>query len=451
MRKHFIGILLCWGVSWTISAQNCLPSGIILSTQTQMDGFIFAFPDCDSIGGNVTIAADADDPIVDLSSLHNIVAIGGDLTISNHIELNSLEGLNQLAYVGGSLHLTANQQLSELLALQNLREIGGLIIAQHDSLQIIEGFAQLLRIHGDLIIEDNPLLQEIRGFEQVDSLLGNSFFLDNPMLHTIDGFDGLLTIGGDLEVKNNSVLTTIQAWSNVQQIGLGLRIRQNEQLSALPPFTEIDSIGESLSLISLPLIPEIPDFPDLVFIGGSLDISALDLVEDLDGFAALKHTQQWLITENLALQSIDSLSQIDPGSIQSLTINFCPELSICALENICSYLELEIGVSDFDTNGTGCNDEQEILDICNPPINAVTQVPGLHITTYPNPTKGILHWSGPSVEYFRLYDAQGSLLQMIESPGSTIQLSVHSSGIYWAQWTIDGASHLEKIWYTDRE
>jgi len=440
-------LLLCGGVTWTLAAQSCLPSGIILSTQTQMDGFIFAFPDCDTIGGNVTIAADAEDPIVDLSSLSNIIAIGGDLTISNHTELTSLEGLNQLAFVGGSVNLIGNQQLSDLLALQDLREIGGLVIAQHDSLQVIEGFAQLIRIHGDLVIEENPILEEIRGFEQIDSLQGNSLILDNPSLHTIDGFDALLAVQGDLEVKNNSILTTIQAWSNVQQIGLGLTIRQNEELSALPAFTEIDSIGESLSLVGLPLVPEIPAFPNLVYIGGSLHISALDLVEDLNSFAALKHTQQWLFTENLALQSIDSLSQINPGSIQSLTINFCPELSVCALENVCSYLELEIGISDFDNNGTGCNGEQEILDICNPPINSVNELQRLNISVYPNPTTGILHWNGPQVDFFHLYNAQGSLLQSIKKPENTIQLSIRTPGIYWTQWTNGETLQVEKIWF----
>ena len=447
MRKHFIGLLLCIGVTWTLAAQSCLPSGIILSTQTQMDGFIFAFPDCDTIGGNVTIAADSEDPIVDLSSLSNIVAIEGDLTISDHLNLTSLEGLNQLAWVSGTINLIGNQQLTDLLALQDLREIGGLVIAQQDSLQAIEGFAQLLRIHGDFIIQENPLLQEIRGFEQVDSLQGNSLFLDNPALHTIDGFDALLAIAGDLQVKNNTVLTNLDAWSNLQQVGLGLSIRQNEALNALPAFMEIDSIGESLSLIGLPHVPEIPPFPDLTYIGGSLHISALDLIENLDGFAALNHTKQWIISENLALQSIDSLSQVDPGSIQTLTINFCPELSICALENICSYLELEIGLSDFDNNGTGCNDEQEILDICNPPINSVNELQRLNISAYPNPTTGILHWTGPKVDFFQLYNAQGRLLQSIQDPESTIQLSVDNTGVYWAQWSCEGAIHVEKIWY----
>jgi len=95
----------------------CLPEGIIISTQEQIDNFQVNYPGCIEIEGDVTINGD---DISDLNGLDVLTAIGGSLTIESNNLLTSLAGLNSLTSIGGNLEIIANTVLSDITGLENI-------------------------------------------------------------------------------------------------------------------------------------------------------------------------------------------------------------------------------------------------------------------------------------------------------------------------------------------
>jgi hypothetical protein len=112
MKKLLIFLMT---ISWIHSstAQNCLPNGIKIDTQSQIDNFQNNYPGCTQIDGNVEIS------------------YGYDIT--------NLNGLNVLKYIGGALAIVYNPYLTSLMGLNNLTAIwGNLIILYNESLTTCE-------------------------------------------------------------------------------------------------------------------------------------------------------------------------------------------------------------------------------------------------------------------------------------------------------------------------
>ena len=80
-------------------SQTCLPAGITLTTQAQIDSFQINYPGCTEIEGDVEITGD---DITSLNGLSVLTSIGGDLQIDSNAVLTSLTGLDNTASIGGN-------------------------------------------------------------------------------------------------------------------------------------------------------------------------------------------------------------------------------------------------------------------------------------------------------------------------------------------------------------
>mgnify|MGYP006295594939 CR=1 FL=1 len=96
------------------------------------------------------------------------------------------------------------------------------------------------------------------------------------------------------------------------------------------------------------------------------------------------------IYDNEALENIESLENIDPGSIIDLHIYNNPLLAECDIDNICEYLVDPGGTVEIYNNASGCNMPEEILDSCFviPEVNELIQEGSF--TIYPNPVDEVL-------------------------------------------------------------
>ncbi len=207
----------------TVFSQGCLPEGITITSQAQIDSFQINYPGCTEIEGDVMIGGMFHD-ITNLLGLSVLTTIGGNLKIQTVWELHSLAGLENLSYIGGDLSINNNDSLTSLTGLDNLTSIGGdLLIGDgygindegNDSLTSLTGVGNLSSIGGCLRIEGNDYLENISGLSTITSVGGCIGILGNYSLISLSGLDNIIASSvTDLNISHNSALSTC----NVQSI-----------------------------------------------------------------------------------------------------------------------------------------------------------------------------------------------------------------------------------------
>ncbi len=105
--KKFILIISIFVINCNlVNAQGCLPNGITITSQEQIDNFQSSYPDCTIIEGNLIIGdAYNGTDVSNLIGLEHIVAIEGNLEIFGNDELINLNGLENLTLIGGDLKI----------------------------------------------------------------------------------------------------------------------------------------------------------------------------------------------------------------------------------------------------------------------------------------------------------------------------------------------------------
>src|SRR5690606_33752187 len=114
-------------------------------------------------------------------------------------------------------------------------------------------------------------------------------------------------------------------------------------------------------------ITDISAFGNLTSIDGSIYIIGTSLVnlDDLIGLTSIYG--EIIIAENLSLTSIEGLQNIDPESIfddwNGLIIANNPQLSLCNLSNLCTYLTDYNNYREIYNNAPGCT-ETDLNSLC---------------------------------------------------------------------------------------
>ncbi len=196
-----------------------------------------------------------------------------------------------------------------------------------------------LYIGGSNITDLSPLnnIQSVGGYLNIES---------NSQLTNLDGLSNLTQIGGFLAFQSNDILENLDGLGNLTQIGGYLNIYYNSQL------TNLDGLG------------------NLTQIGGNLYITSNSQLTNLDGLSALESINGSLfIYDNPVLTDISGLQNIDPATILStnglgLYIQYNPLLSVCNLDNFCTYLAGD-GERTISGNLGTCYDVDAVVAACN--------------------------------------------------------------------------------------
>jgi len=77
----------------TVSFSQCIPDGIVFSSQEYIDNFELNYPGCSEIMGYVLISGS---DITNLDGLHVLTSIGGDLRIGFNASLTNLNRIQPL-------------------------------------------------------------------------------------------------------------------------------------------------------------------------------------------------------------------------------------------------------------------------------------------------------------------------------------------------------------------
>gem|GEM_PF-1986997 len=139
-----------------VSAQDCLPGGISLSSQAEINNFSSNYPGCTRVIGHVLIQSPSSD-ITSLVGLSQLTYIGADLVIKEQ-SLISLAGLENLDTIAAMLTIEGNEVLLGIDALTNLEKVDALRIRDNDQIRNLNAFAELSSSFSSIEISDNDRL-----------------------------------------------------------------------------------------------------------------------------------------------------------------------------------------------------------------------------------------------------------------------------------------------------
>jgi hypothetical protein len=348
----------------TVCSQGCLPDGITLYGQEQIDSFSVNYPNCTEILGDVLIYGLG---TYNLSGLNVLNSIEGSLEI-RLTSLVSLAGLENLTNLGGGLYLKDNDTLTSLQGLENLTNDGiFLLIEKNDLLTNLQGLEGLSALDGLYMRYGNQSLSSLSGLNNVNIISGNVIIRSNPALSSLEGLENLTLIEGDLSIGGNIALSSLTGLENVAYVEGNLEISGNNALSNLIGLNSLISIGGDLWL-------------------GEEGLLSLDGIEELDsigGSLSIGFEWFWGGIGNPLLTDITTLEDLDYIG-ENLIIKYNEQLSHCAIQSICDYLDTPNGYVHIEENALGCQNQQEVEEAC--------ETVGLHeydqyiqVNIFPNP------------------------------------------------------------------
>lgn len=354
MKKILLPVLFVFLFSNLSISQGCLPDGLILETQTQVDNFPSDWPGCSIIEGDLIVEGGN---IVNLDSLFSITIIEGDLQINSCYELQSVSGLSNIESVygirfyqtkrlkvidcfskittlSGSLILMINDSINDVSSFQNIAFVGdGFRVSGTKMLKDLSAFGSLETIITSFTVSSNDLIQEVSGFSGTDSLL-YTYIGSNKSLKSISGFQNLKNTGRQFHIVGNDSLFeinlpsikhaeyfSIESNNSLEVINLpnlftveGLRILNNDNLVNIHGIPNLDSVR----FITLESNIRLKDISGLGGSGlrklNSLTIRYNDSLQSLSGFNSLKKMDNLdimdgcMITEINAFHNLDSIS-----------------------------------------------------------------------------------------------------------------------------------------------
>jgi hypothetical protein len=404
------------------SSQSCLPEGLMISSQAQIDSFPINYPSCSHIQGDVIIGGEN---INSLNGLNNIITIDGLLRFQYNPLLTSLSGLQNLTFVGGNIEVDDNAKLTNLNGLNNLTTVGGtLLIHSNDNLINLSGLEGLTSIRGGLRVYYNYKLNDIAELSNLTHIGGVVDISDDSVLYSLTGLEGIHTITGELRIMENPGLKSLAGLSNLSTCEY-LYIENNISLPNLSGLNNLVTARDGIQIGENPVLTDLSALSSLIHMGSTLGIYYNDTLTSLSG-----------------------IDNINPDSIEFLTITNNKSLSFCAVKSICDYFASNKSGNVY-ANYTGCNSQAEIDTACKR-LSVQNLNPTTCYSLYPNPTTGkftietnnqtgscnitILNLSGEKI-----------LESQISSPKEEIDISTLPIGIYFVRYYNNRTVEVRKL------
>jgi hypothetical protein len=411
-------------------SQGCLPEGINLLSQEDIDNFQTNFPGCTEIEGSVYIRGV---DITNLSGLIVLESVGGNLDISYCDSLISLNGLNQITSIKGQLNIFETG-ISSLEGLEGLDSISGsFYIALNNNLISAEGLDNLKFVGQEMYILQNPLLENFEGLNSLATVGGYLRFGDNNNLKSIRGFSNLSSVYGSLWIEFNPVLTDVSGFASIDSIGEQLKFTTNASLQDFSGMN-VSTVGVGVSIYGNSSLLRLEGLNNLRSVGQDMVISKNDALLDLNALDNLVNIQVIGIVDNDNLLSLEGLNNIDTGSLSALFILFNPLLSICDAESVCEFISDPSNSASVNNNAPGCNNLAEIEAACQVGVPELSDTPAVSI--YPNPASDFISISGIGLNNkicVTFFNQLGLITGKTELTSERVDVSNLEKGLYIAE------------------
>src|SRR5690606_11911393 len=173
-------------------------------------------------------------------------------------------------------------------------------------------------------------------------------------------------ISGGLYISGGSTITDLSPLSNLTSVGGYLYIGSNFSLTKLDGLSNLTSVGGYLFIYDNFNLTDLDGLSNLTSLGGYLVVGSNSNLTNLDGLSNLTSVGGYLsISSNSSLTNISGLENINPSTFNYLRIIDNPNLSVCNLENFCTYLAGS-GSRDISGNAGDCISEAAVTTACIP-------------------------------------------------------------------------------------
>ena len=361
MKKQLLICLLAFFGPGHLLAQSCLPDGIELTSQSQIDSFPINYPSCSEILGNILISESIPNNITNLDSLNQIETINGWLRIEYNTSLSDITGLENLTIIGDGLRIINNPSLASLSGLDSLTVVSDLFVTYCDALESLTGLEGLTTLGGSLNISANPLLTDLWGLHNLLAIDGVIELSGNVSMTNLSGLDSLTTIISIL-IQSNDALVDFSGLDNLVEIVQYFTLANNNTLTDFTGLGNLSSIGTAFLLFTHDSLTSFSGLSSLERIE-VFSINNCDQLIDLAGLENVDTLGSFIIEQCDNLQNLDAIGNADLSHANVIRFQANPALSICGQSNICDYI-MEGGAIELTNNAPGCNNVSEILQYC---------------------------------------------------------------------------------------
>lgn len=349
MHRIFIALLVIPCMIITGYAQSCLPDGLYITRQSEIDSFVFHYPGCVVIEGDLQFQGEDVNNFLGLSHLREIRGMLRLYDTKAHT-LEGFEGLERL----GSLVLDPAYFLENVNALAQIDSLDVLDIYYNPALADFSGLGQLtytrqVRFRNigltdltffhpglsfqSLELEGLQSLQNVNGFpispvsdqenqviqfryldslSHIEGMLGLKLvhhlsIHDCPMLQSLDGLDSLTKVS-DLSVYNNARMANVMGLQNLHDI-IDLYLGDNPQLTHIQGLEGITRI-HGLFITGHPRLSSLEGIHNLQVVENDVHIE-FNEITDLSGLARLDSVYGYLLLHgNLRIKDLDGLQSL---------------------------------------------------------------------------------------------------------------------------------------------
>lgn len=301
MMKKTIIFLLSVFYTYQSNSQNCIPTGLVLNSQSQVDSFPIKYPGCHIIEGVFGLSGSS---INNVDSLYPIVEIKNSFQILNCPNLNDFEGLKKLKRVEGMLRFS-NVSFQNFSAFDSLEYVGiSLSIVNNPTFVNFQGLSKLKYIGGNLEISQCNNFTNFVGLSVLDSIGGNLI-----LNKTCSGLENLKKVKGNLEITypiNNLIpLSNLIEVGGMLKIG-GLEVVNFQGLHNLQKINSL-SLTYNPQLLNIDVFSGITKLKDLYIEGNRKlnNINGLSNITEIKGNFHFSH--QTFVPTIISLSPLSNL------------------------------------------------------------------------------------------------------------------------------------------------
>lgn len=454
-----------------------------------------------TIGGSLIVSDN--NSLHDLSGLDSLARIDGNLIIENNLNLQSIKAIENLSKIKSTLRISGNSIIDSISLTSLTDTISSIDITNNSELHHIYIDGNLKSIEGPLRIDINPNLLALEGFSTLKNINNNLAILNNSELKIVSGFDSLVIIGGNLSFNSCEHIEEIPSFNNLEKsnkIDISIeklnkidgfyklkdtvneiKILRCDSLKSINGFNKVKHVktrvlfGTTKDLISIngfndlismrylhldycPNLSIINAFESLEIIDSTFLVGGCNSLKNLDFVQSLKTVDEIIIrsaTTSIITNGIDDiegLSNIDVNYLTSLNISYCPNLSVCAYEPICRYLEESNTNYVIENNDLGCNSREEILEACE--MVSTDNIMNSHITInlYPNPANRVITIDcSKKIERVEIHKINGQKVKELIINSGQIDVSDLKNGLYLLTLSTNDGIYTKKVTITNNE
>lgn len=318
----------------------------------------------------LTLESSASLSTCDISPICNFLTNGGNATITgNAVGCNSSLDVQMNCDTGaqcpsGALIFNTQQQIDDFLVnYPSCTVLEHQVTISGDDIENVDGLTNITTSYHNFIIINNPLLTDLDGLDSLEAVGYEVRIENNPSLANLSGLSNLNSTGNTY-IVNNDALTNLNGLESMQP--LGLTIIGNQNLTSLTTFS-LTTLGNGLNIAGNPSLTDLDGLESLTTCQGGINIQDNDALTSLTGLSNLTALTYYYaslnINNNEVLTSLNGLQNIDPTTFYTLYIYSNPNLNVCDLPNLCTFLSNN-GSNYITGNATACASEENIQLAC---------------------------------------------------------------------------------------